>query len=582
MKYTLNLIFGWMLLVTATSAAQSTQSIKDSLRNVITASEGAEKLDAYIRLSNFYYAEMHDEQKRDTLFTLYDEIDVESERQGNDRQRCVIRVNKLQVLFAVNNYDEIFRLAPEYLGFVEKKQVWRFYYMLYNPLISSYRQKGDNDKALDIARGMYEHAKTRQNNTGMGLALFYMSHIYLQQHRLTEQEKCLRETIVLIKDSTNVYNILADVYRGLGICLIAQQRYDEAIQITDESEPVIRRYEEMANSPQPNAWRKQYLSYVDAYRQSGRYDLAEIYCNKIDSISGGTYPLFEERAGIYLGRKQYPKALEMVEKALDRASPYDIPHTLALKMMILLGKGDFEASQQTFRDYVAKVDTLHNEKMNAQLDEIRTIYEVDKINAEKERIRYYFLFALGGCLLLAILLGLYIYYSRQIKNKNRSLFHQIKEQDTLVESLKQMAQNYESLAQSVSPEDQSVASDIAKELRGDYQQRKLVTLLNEYLLNEKRFTNSEINYDDIISALATNRSYFYKSIKTVTDKTPTEYVRDMQLEEAKRMLEYCFDLNVDAIVEECGFASRSTFYRLFRERYQISPADYRKIAKEKA
>jgi len=137
----------------------STQSQKDSLRNRITQTEGKEKLDTYMRLTNIYYAENQDKSKRDTLFMLYDELDAEAIRQGNDKQRAVVRANKLLILNGTQQYDEVIRLAPGYLEFVEKIQDWNKYYQLYNPYIAAYRLKGDNDSALVIARYMYEHAK---------------------------------------------------------------------------------------------------------------------------------------------------------------------------------------------------------------------------------------------------------------------------------------------------------------------------------------------------------------------------------------------------------------------------------------
>ena len=92
----------------------------------------------------------------------------------------------------------------------------------------------------------------------------------------------------------------------------------------------------------------------------------------------------------------------------------------------------------------------------------------------------------------------------------------------------------------------------------------------------------DIDLDAIVSALATNRTYLYEAVKAVIEKTPIDYIYAMRLEDAKQMLEARFDLNVEVIAEECGFNSRSTFYRLFRERYQINPTVYRKMAREKA
>jgi AraC-like DNA-binding protein len=78
-------------------------------------------------------------------------------------------------------------------------------------------------------------------------------------------------------------------------------------------------------------------------------------------------------------------------------------------------------------------------------------------------------------------------------------------------------------------------------------------------------------------ALATNRSYLFEAVRTITGKTPMEYIHTLQLNEARQMLDIHPDLTVEAIAADCGFNNRQTFYRLFKEQYDISPAEYRKM-----
>ncbi len=540
-------------------------SQKDSLRQAITGVEGQEKLDAYMRLTNIYYAEARDKLKRDTLFALYDAMDAEAERQGNDSRRAVVMANRLQVLNTATEFDEVIRRAPGFLAFAEGKAFWNIYYNLYNPLINAHRGKGDEDKAMAVAKEMLEHAKKRQNHSGMGLAFYNMASIYSGQRRFKEQEECLRECIILIKDSTAMLNILPTAYVRLSNCLIAQKRYDEAIRVMDESEAVIRRYEEASRSRQPNAWLNLYMTYLDAYRQSGQIDMAEVYIKKIDSFSNGTIPLYEERAAIFMGRKQYAQALEMADKAIETARTEAKLQHLGMKMMILTGMGDVEAAQLQFREIVAEMDARHNEKMNAQLDEIRTQYEVDKIKAEKERIRNYLLFALGGCLLLTVILSIYIYYSRLIQKKNRGLYLQIKEQDRLAEEMRQLIVET-GRAPSPPPE---IASANRK-------QKILVNQLQEYLLKNNRFAQTDFDRDDLVAALGTNKTYLFEAVKLVTGKSLQEYVNHLRLEEARHLIDLHPELTIEAIALDSGFNTTRTFYRLFRELYKISPADYRK------
>ena len=570
-------------------AQGNNQAQKDSLRRVIAASEGMEKFTAYIYLTNAYYHDaIHDEHKRDTLFALFDEMDAVAEKLNNDNARGTIRVNKLQVLNGAQQYDEVVKLAPAYLAFAEKKQLWRAYFRLCDPLISTYRNQGRENEALDLTQKMYDYAKEKESNFGMGMALFTMSEIYGQQYQFTKQEKCLREAIALLQDDTFALNTTADAYYRLGNCLNEQKRYDEALQIANEMEAVIERFEEASHNPQPIARSNQCIIYIGAYQGLKQYDKSEFYCNELERISNGNNIYYEAKAYILASRGQYAEALEMAEKTIEQAQPKMKPNALRTKMTILLKKEGRENLNQLFEEIIDLFISEHQAEFNSKLDEIRTLYEVDKLNAEKEKITAqkernlnYFLFALGGCVLLAIALGIWIYHSRTIVRKNRGLYRQIKEQDRLAEELEMMTTQYEKISQLISPalekETQwDVETQLIASLQGNQQQRQLVSRLREYLLKERYFTTSDIDIQKLITEMASNRAYFFEALKVVAGKTPMEFINFLRLDEAKRLLENT-SLTIENIALDCGFNSVRTFYRQFQEQYQITPAEYRKI-----
>jgi AraC-like DNA-binding protein len=298
-------------------------------------------------------------------------------------------------------------------------------------------------------------------------------------------------------------------------------------------------------------------------------------------------------ASYYRTTGNYDKALELFERILSFDEKIGTNNQgLLTKQEIAdtyFDKGDLNKAAVMYRDLIKAKEELNKERFYEQLNELRTLYEVDKAELEAAKhlaeLRRQRLVNTGltlGCLTLILIAALTVWNRKKITEKNRGLFRQIKEQDALVESLKLMAQRYETLTQTSVIEAGAAADDPVKELRGNRQQRQIVARLEEYLLHERRFADTDINLDDLIAALATNRKIFYGAIKAVTDKSPIDYIRTMQLEEAKKMLEINFELNIEMIAEQCGFNSRVTFYRLFRERYQINPAEYRKIAKEKS
>ena len=564
-------------------AQDARQRQKDSLHQALTLSQGKEIQTTYQRLISLYYPEIRNAQILDTVLALYDEYDAEAERQADATVRSVIRYNILGALFSARQDDEALRRAPELLEFMASQGAWRYYYMARKTIVDMYRRTQGSETALQEAQAIYDHAHKRGDAGGMGMAFYAMSRIYSDQRMQAQSEESLKECISLLRDSTLYLNVLADAYVDLAINYIAQKRHDDVLRTAAALEKdVIPRYELASKSRQSTAWRSLYTIYTDVYLQSGKFDEAEIYLHKQDSISNGSLPHYREWSLIYMGRKQYVKALEMANKFSETSLTEGSKNfARSHKMEILARMGDVDGSMMMFSEIIASVDSIHNAQVNAKLDEIRTSYEVDRHIAEKQRNLNYFLLALSGCLLLAGILAIWIYYARTVTRKNRGLYRQIKEQDSLKEALAQMTQLYESLLPPLpmSIEDEA---ETGKELPSDKQQRKLIARFHDYLLRDKNFAQADMNLDRVILELATNRSYLFEAVKAVTQKTPVEYIRILQLEESKRMLETHPDHTVEAIATDCGFNSRKTFYRLFKERYNISPAEYRNMMSEKS
>jgi AraC-like DNA-binding protein len=73
---------------------------------------------------------------------------------------------------------------------------------------------------------------------------------------------------------------------------------------------------------------------------------------------------------------------------------------------------------------------------------------------------------------------------------------------------------------------------------------------------------------------AMSRSAFAARFRAAFDRTPMEYVREVRLREAARLLRQS-SLPVDTVAGRTGFASRSHFSRAFRDLFGQSPSAYR-------
>ncbi len=70
-------------------------------------------------------------------------------------------------------------------------------------------------------------------------------------------------------------------------------------------------------------------------------------------------------------------------------------------------------------------------------------------------------------------------------------------------------------------------------------------------------------------------SYFYRVFTQVTDLSPNEFITRTRLTAAQSLLASC-DMPIVEIAERCGFNSQSYFSFVFKERFGISPKEFRK------
>lgn len=104
--------------------------------------------------------------------------------------------------------------------------------------------------------------------------------------------------------------------------------------------------------------------------------------------------------------------------------------------------------------------------------------------------------------------------------------------------------------------------------------------LEEVMLRDNWFCNEELTRDDVCRALRTNRTTFAQKLKQAYDKTFSEYLRDMRLTEAARLLRET-DMPIDQVAFSVGLKSASGFHRNFLLTYGMTPKEYRETISQR-
>ncbi len=91
----------------------------------------------------------------------------------------------------------------------------------------------------------------------------------------------------------------------------------------------------------------------------------------------------------------------------------------------------------------------------------------------------------------------------------------------------------------------------------------------------KSHYNTRMNLDDIAADLFLSKDYFRQLFKKSTGMSITDYIQNVRVEEATRLLETT-DMNVAAVAEKCGFTDIKFFYKTFKKITGKTPNEYRK------
>ncbi|MDR1667464.1 MAG: helix-turn-helix transcriptional regulator [Bacteroidales bacterium] len=575
----------FLLLLPSLGKAQANEI--DSLKRVIAVQTGQEKLDAYKMLTRHSF----DIAGKEEMLQMLGDYTAEAQRQKDVKSECYARMYVIMTCDVHDDMEAFLEHYPAFMAFAGENRLWEWYYYIWGRKVERLTINEQKfDEALEELNTMYAHAQKAASSEGMALATDAIGRTYTHLGRYEDSEKWFIQALDMYLVGKN-YGGASDALYNLVSAQMQLEKFDETFASLVKWEEVqALRNKELGMFDWSDLSRIHY-SYADMYSRMERYEDAGRYLNKM-----GEYlhllPSSEKGRYLYARFHNYDRqdkaeeALAVADTLLPLMQELGFKRVVTdikmhkARLLALAGRPVTEVVE-LYRQFIVEKDSLHTVEISAQLDELRTQYEVDRHIAEKQRNRNYFLFALGGCLLLALALGIWIYHDRTVMRKNRGLYRQIKEQDSLKEELAQMTRLYESLSPSISLSAEAKA-EAEKKLPGNRQQRILTARLNEYLLRDRNFAQSDINLDRVVSKLATNRSYLFEAVKAVTGKTPAEYVHILQLEESKRMLETRHDLTIETIAADCGFNNRQTYYRLFREQYNITPAEYRKMAPEKS
>lgn len=452
-------------------------------------------------------------------------------------------------------------------------------YLSYYYLSVLYLNMGYYDLAI-YNLNYYLKNKVDKPNDFNAYYLLGVAYIFSEKYDLAQEN--LEKAIELFKleEEGEGSQTLLELYDPLAGLFYYKKEYDKALEICAIMENFSNKNVEKLSEPVFNLFQFRinliyagvYIGMKDTKKSKLYIDKSKQYADLIE-YEPSQYELKGMEGEYYTLLKEYDKALVCFNESLHYLKENE-PNSevffeiLRLKIDVLKVTGKLSEALELQSDFIHYKDSISKKNVPLQISELSKLYELEKANIEKgkdkvklERSQMVIIALVIITILLISILYIVRRNTKSLKEKNKMLYKQREEVDAYIKMTKS-----------------TVSTMNAEEILS--KESSIFNKLELYMNKEEAFRNCELNREEIASILGTNRQYLADAVKAETGKTFMDYINNYRLDYARRLLIIDNTIPVTYIIRDSGFSSNTTFYRLFKEKFGMSPNELRKIKVE--
>lgn len=476
---------------------------------------------------------------------------------------------KYMLLTALNmeQKDSIIYYSDKAKYYFNESQEYREVFNINHSLIQWEMQYGNPQVALTKAMELLESVGDDRKNEYRTYEL--ISNVYNIMGELNQAEAALEKALeIRFQYNLDVNTEMPYVFLKGAQLATALGKSKEALEYCDSAEVYIQKYYNNSN----NAHLKVLLNMnkVQSFLGLDKLDKAKIFLDSLSSVKESDkffYYVQTTWASYYKKKGDYKNALLYNDTAISK-----FKETSNMSGFLVAQKEKVEilALMQNYKDaYELKVentnyaDSVTTSDLYRQLNELQTSYQVDRLKnrarqdaLELRNTRTVVIFLVLICLLLFTTIIVMVRHSVTMKRKNKKLFTQYTEQD-------KQQEKFENIVRTEKKENSYLSLFERTEL---------------YLYESKAYLKTSISRESLAIELGTNRQYLTQAIQENKNMTFSEYINDFRLSYSRRLLTQNTDMSIDDVYIKAGFSNKSTFYRLFRQKYDLTPREFQKIA----
>lgn len=375
---------------------------------------------------------------------------------------------------------------------------------------------------------------------------------------------------------------LSYFYGQLTNYLAGEQKYNEAIAISNKREDLINQMKKQKGIPQ--GYIDQQLSYLYIkqaylYAQLGILQKASTHFEKFSATR------YSKHKAAHIDITAYRLAMKQYKQIIDYYQKTDLTEltadTISQEFIGILsnlseahrGMNDFQKVLQYQQRMQVIEDSLNARNWKNEVAELATIYKLQEkewhIRQKDEQLRNSFIIqTLLGCAfaLALVLLWLAVRHINTIKKKNQLIAGKL-------DSLMSYEEELEKLHRQI---DESKISVAEEQEREDSINKDLFRKMERIIKDEKLYLMPELVRQDMLARLSVDKNRFAQMLQENTNMTFSQYLTDLRLKHALTELKQHPNYTIQAIAEVSGFSNTRHFQRLFKAAYDMTPSEYKR------
>ena len=421
--------------------------IADSLRQRLPSLHGMARLQAYEKL---YRLSQNSGDIKQIQHCLNDYIS-ELQKQHNDEMLARAILERLSLFYNYDLADSVYQYAPKTMDALKGMHEWNKYYDAWMTLSNTYVFSGKYNMALREVQTMFDDAKSRENEYGMGIAYYMMGNVYSNMHNRQESVSSYRKGLDLLLTIKPTPYTVADLYSYLGDELDEMKEFDTLKKLTVEWKVFLDRFfaEVHVNDYARNVLESYYyVACAQAALGLNQLDEAEKMLNEVhrripseEDYVGQSWLYY--KAKLYLQRKDYQTALELNSRRYELTDNSDMAMfvpVLTQRGEILEALGRYQEASSVFKTLIQVKDSVSGVETQNQLNEMNTLFQVDELKMEQARAQFRNTLIIIGLIVTALVIFLIfrMIAARRLKKAHEELlvaYDQLEETTTAKERI---------------------------------------------------------------------------------------------------------------------------------------------------